>query len=362
MPKRMSNHSTYIIAEAGVNHNGSLQRAFDLVDAAAEAKADAVKFQTFKAEKLATSTAPKAQYQVNQTGSSESQYMMLKKLELDEESHLKIKDRCNLKGIQFLSTPFDISSLHFLVQKLDIQKLKIPSGEITNAPLLLEAAKTGKPIIISTGMCTMEEVQVALGVLAFGHTKSNQKPDPDNFQAAFESIEGKKYLQNNVTLLHCTTAYPTPLDEVNLKVIDTMASTFGLRVGYSDHTIGISVPTAAVARGAAVIEKHFTMDKSLPGPDHRASLDPDELKTMVATIRQVEEALGQSKKSPTPSEIENRDIVRKSLVAIKDIQSGEIFSENNIDIKRPGTGISPLKYWDWIGKKAEKDFKAEELL
>jgi N-acetylneuraminate synthase len=358
----MSNPSTYIIAEAGVNHCGSLKRAFDLVDAAAEAKADAVKFQTFKTEKIVISNAPKAEYQINQTGSSESQYMMLKKLELDEESHLQIKDRCTLKGIQFLSTPFDISSLHFLVQTLDIPKLKIPSGEITNAPLLLEAAETEKPLIISTGMCTMDEVQVALGVLAFGYTKSDQKPETEKFQTAFESIEGKKFLQNNITLLHCTTAYPTPFDEVNLKAIDTMAKTFGLPVGYSDHTIGISVPTAAVARGAVVIEKHFTMDKSLPGPDHRASLDPDELKIMVATIRQVEEALGQPNKSPTPSEIENRDIVRKSLVAIKDIKSGEIFSENNIDIKRPGTGISPLKYWDWIGKKAEKDFKAEELL
>jgi N-acetylneuraminate synthase len=358
----MSDPNTYIIAEAGVNHNGSLQRAFNLVDAAAEAKANAVKFQTFKAENLAIKTAPKAQYQVNQTGSSESQYMMLKKLELDEENHLKIKDRCNLKGIQFLSTPFDISSLHFLIQKLDIPKLKISSGEITNAPLLLEAAKTGKPLIISTGMCTMEEVQVALGVLAFGYIKPEQKPDPEYFLTAFDSVEGRKCLQNNVTLLHCTTAYPTPYNEVNLKVIDTMASTFGLRVGYSDHTIGISVPIAAVARGAEVIEKHFTMDKSLPGPDHRASLDPVELKTMVTTIRQVEEALGQAKKTPTPSEIENRDIARKSLVAIKDIQSGEIFSEDNIDAKRPGTGISPLKYWDWIGKKAEKDFNAEELL
>jgi N-acetylneuraminate synthase len=358
----MSVRSTYVIAEAGVNHNGSLQRAFELVDAAAEAKADAVKFQTFKAEKLAISTAPKAEYQVNQTGSSESQYMMLKKLELDEESHFKIQDRCNLKGIQFLSTPFDINSLHFLAQTLDIPKLKIPSGEITNAPLLLKAASTGKPIIISTGMCTMEEVQVALELLAFGYTKSDQKPGPENFQIAFKSIEGRNALQNNVILLHCTTAYPAPYEEVNLRVIDTMASTFGLRVGYSDHTTGILVPIAAVARGAVVIEKHFTVDKSLPGPDHQASLDPDELKAMTISIRQVEKALGQSNKYPTPSEIENREIVRKSLVATKDIRAGEVFTENNIDSKRPGSGISPLKYWEWLGKKAERDFKAEDLL
>jgi len=358
----MSKPNTYIIAEAGVNHDGSLQRALDLVDVAAEAKADAVKFQTFKAEKLVTSTAPKAKYQVKQTGSSESQFMMLKKLELNKESHLKIREQCNLKGIQFLSTPFDIYSLHFLVQTLGIPKIKIPSGEITNGPLLLEAAKTGKPLIISTGMCNMEEVQVALGVIAFGGTRSDQKPDLKKFNIAFESIEGKNYLKKNVTLLHCTSAYPTPFNEVNLKVMDTMASTFNLRVGYSDHTLGTSVSIAAVARGAEVIEKHFTLDKSLQGPDHQASLDPDELKTMIATIRQIEVALGQPQKYPTPSEIKNRDIVRKSLVSNQDIQSGEIFSEKNIDVKRPGTGTSPLKYWDWIGQKAEKDFKAEELL
>jgi N-acetylneuraminate synthase len=359
----MSDRSTYIIAEAGVNHNGSLQQAFDLVDAAAEAKADAVKFQTFRAEKLAISAAPKAKYQVNQTGASESQYMMLKKLELDEERHFKIRDRCDLKKIQFLSTPFDTKSLHLLAQTLDIPIIKIPSGEITNAPLLLEAASTEKPLIVSTGMCTMEEVETALGVLAFGYAKSGDKPPGlKNFQTAFESIEGKNALKKNVVLLHCTTAYPTPYEEVNLKVLDTMATTFGLPVGYSDHTMGISVPVAAVARGAVVIEKHFTMDKSLPGPDHQASLDPDELKTMVISIRQIEKALGQPKKFPVPSEIENRDIARKSLVATRDIRAGEIFSESNIDIKRPGNGISPLEYWGWLGKTADRDFKKDDLI
>jgi N-acetylneuraminate synthase len=358
----MSVQSTYVIAEAGVNHNGSLRRAFELVDLAAKSKADAVKFQTFKTEKLAVSTAPKAEYQIKQTGSSDSQFMMLKKLELREEDHFKIRDRCNLKGIQFLSTPFDIESIDFLVQKLNISKLKIPSGEITNAPLLLKAAESGKPLIVSTGMCTMEEVEVALGILAFGYTKSGHKPGSENFKAAFESIEGRNALRKNVILLHCTTAYPAPFEEVNLRVMDTMAATFDLRVGYSDHTLGISVPLAAVARGAVVVEKHFTLDKTLPGPDHQASLNPDELKTMVLSIRQVEKALGQSNKIPTPSELENRDIARKSLVATKDIRTGEIFNKKNIAVKRPGNGISPIEYWDWLGKKAERDFKAEDFL
>lgn len=359
----MGIRSTYVIAEAGVNHNGSLQRAFELVDAAAEAKADAVKFQTFKAEKLAISTSQKAEYQISQTGSSESQFVMLTKLELSEDSHFKIRDRCNLKGIQFLSTPFDINSIDFLSKKMDIPRLKIPSGEITNAPLLLKAACSGKPLIVSTGMCTIEEIEIALGVLAFGFTKSGQSvPGLENFQSAFKSIEGRDALRHNVILLHCTTAYPAPYEEVNLKTMDTLASTFGLPVGYSDHTMGISVPIAAVARGAVVIEKHFTVDKSLSGPDHQASLNPDELKAMIISIRQVEKMLGQSNKYPTPSEIANRDIVRKSLVATKDIRAGEIFTENNIDIKRPGNGVSPLKYWDWLGKKAERDFKAEDLL
>jgi N-acetylneuraminate synthase len=360
--ERMSIHNTYVIAEAGVNHNGSLQRAFELVDAAVEAKADAVKFQTFKAEKLAVKTAPKAEYQIDQTGSSESQFMMLKNLELDESSHFKIRDRCQSKGVQFLSTPFDISSVDFLAHSLNIPRLKIPSGEITNAPLLLKAAGTGKPLIVSTGMCTMKEVEVALGVLAFGYMKSSIDPGPENFQIAFESLEGKNALRRNVTLLHCTTAYPAPFDEVNLKILDTMASVFGLPIGYSDHTTGIAVSIAAVALGAVVIEKHFTMDKSLSGPDHQASLDPDELKAMVISIREVEKALGQFNKFPTPSEIKNRDIARKSLVASNDIRVGEVFSENNIDIKRPGNGMSPLKYWDLLGKKAERDFKAEDFL
>ncbi len=358
----MSIQSTYVIAEAGVNHNGNLQRAFELVDAAAEAKADAIKFQTFKAEKLALSKAPKAEYQISQTGSSESQLAMLKQLELHENSHFKIRDRCNLKGIQFLSTPFDNNSLDFLTKTLKIPKLKIPSGEITNAPLLLKATASGKPLIVSTGMCEMEEVEIALGVLAFGFTKLRNKPSAGSFKIAFESPEGKKALRDNITLLHCTSAYPAPIEDVNLKTMETMASVFGLQVGYSDHTLGILVPIAAVARGAVVIEKHFTMDKSLPGPDHQASLDAEELKAMVKAIREVEKALGQSNKFSTPSEIENRNVARKSLVTSKNIKAGEVFTENNIDIKRPGNGISPLQYWDWLGKKAERDFKADELL
>ncbi|MEK9627534.1 MAG: N-acetylneuraminate synthase [Nitrospinota bacterium] len=358
----MSSKSIYVIAEAGVNHNGNLKRAIEMVDAAAEAKVDAIKFQTFKAEKLALSQAPKADYQINQTGSSESQLEMLRKLELDKNSHFKIQDRCNLKGIQFLSTPFDQNSLNFLIQSLKVPKLKIPSGEITNAPLLLKAAASGKPLIVSTGMCDMEEVKIALGVLAFGFTKSGNKPNIESFKNAFESPEGKYALRNSITLLHCTSAYPAPFEDVNLKTMETMASVFGLPVGYSDHTSGISVSIAAVACGAVVIEKHFTMDKTLPGPDHQASLDPEELKALVKAIREVEKALGVSNKFATPSEIENREIARKSLVTTQNIKMGELFTENNIDIKRPGNGISPLQYWDWIGKKAERDFKANELI
>lgn len=353
---------TYIIAEAGVNHNGSAEMAIRLIDVAAEAGADAVKFQTFKAEKIVSRQAPKAEYQTQTTGSAESQYEMIKKLELDEPTHKVLIDHCNKRGIQFLSTPFDLESVDLLVDTLKLPTLKLPSGEITNAPLLLKTARSGKPVILSTGMSTLAEIEMALGVLAYGYTQPEDKPSFTAFQDAYCSEKGREALGKNVILLHCTTEYPAPFADVNLQAMDIMRDTFGLPTGLSDHTPGIAISIAAVARGASVIEKHFTLDRDLPGPDHRASLEPEELKAMVRSIRQVEAALGTAHKTPAPSEIKNRSVVRKSLVAARDICKDEQFSEENLTVKRPGTGISPMYYWDWIGKVAGKDYKQDETV
>jgi N-acetylneuraminate synthase len=354
--------SVYIIAEAGVNHNGSIDMAKLLIDEAVEAGADAVKFQTFKAEKLATPTAPKARYQTNTTDSQETQYEMLKKLEMDDEFHQIVIEYCLLKSIQFLSTPFDIESLHLLNNKYNIPLIKLSSGDITNGPLLLSAARTGKPIILSTGMSTIGEIEAALGVLAFGYLDKKGQPSLISFEEAFRSIPGQEELKRNVSILHCTTEYPAPFSEVNLNIIDTFKSAFGLRVGYSDHTTGVAVPIGAVAKGATIIEKHFTLDKKLPGPDHKASLEPDELKIMVRSIREIECALGNSIKRVTESESKNVPIARKSIVAGSFIKKGESFTYDNLAIKRPGTGISPLKFWDILGKRAEKDYEEDEVI
>jgi len=351
---------TYIIAEAGVNHNGSVDLAKQLIDVAAAAGADAVKFQTFKAEKVVSVNAAKAEYQQQTTGVGESQLEMIKKLELSEEAHKQLMQYCNNKGIDFLSTPFDIDSLHFLVDKMNLARIKIPSGEITNAPFLLEIALTQKPVILSTGMSTLGEVELALSVLAFGYLKREQKPSYHGFLQAYSAAEGQQVLKDKVTLLHCTTEYPAPFSDVNLSAMDTLKSAFNLPVGLSDHTVGIAVPVAAVARGAEVIEKHFTMDKNLPGPDHKASLEPGELKMMVDSIRQVEQALGTTIKTPASSEIKNMSIARKSLVAAKPIKAGEAFTEDNMTIKRPGDGISPGFYWELLGKKALNNYKEDE--
>lgn len=350
----------YIIAEAGVNHNGSLQMAKELIDVAAQAGADAVKFQTFKADLLVSKEAEKAAYQQRNTGNDESQYMMLKKLELNEDAHNILAKHCAASGIQFLSTPFDSTSLSLLANQLDMPYIKIPSGEITNAPFLLEIARTGKHVILSTGMSTLAEVEAALGVLAFGFLHCSQKPSLQAFEQAYTTNAGQAIIQRKVSLLHCTTEYPAPFEEVNLKAMDTLKSAFGLQVGYSDHTEGIAVPVAAAARGAAIIEKHFTLDKNLPGPDHRASLEPAELALLVRSIRQVEESLGCGIKQPTKSEYKNRLVARKSLAAAQDIQQGEYLSESNLTIKRPGTGLSPFYYWNLLGKKASKDYKRDE--
>jgi N-acetylneuraminate synthase len=357
--------SIFIIAEAGVNHNGEPDLAFKLVDAAAEAGVDAVKFQTFNAVNLATKIAKKANYQQSLTASDESQLDMLKRLELTYSVQQELFAYCNKKGIHFLSTPFDKASLRFLVKNLGLKMLKISSGDLTDAPLLLESAKSGCKLMISTGMATLGEVEEALSVIAFGLlgcSAGYDKPSRSLFWEAYKSPEGKAALSEYVTLLHCTTEYPAPLQDINLKAMEVMRKAFGLSVGYSDHSVGITVPVVAASLGATIIEKHFTLDRSLPGPDHRASLSPEELKEMVWSIRTVEEVLGDGRKSPMASEFKNRGIARKSLIAACDIKQGDIFTENNLVTKRPGTGVSPMKYWEVLGQASPKDYSEDEII
>lgn len=352
----------FIIAEAGVNHNGSLTKAKRLIDVAAQAGADAVKFQTFLAHRIVSKNAAKAEYQKVTTDETESQLEMIKKLELKESDHRKLIEHCLSRKIQFLSAPFDLESIELLAGTFDLPCLKIPSGEITDAPFLLAAAQSGKNVILSTGMSTLEEIEVALGVLAFGYAGLKKRPASADFKKAYCSKRGRRLLKEKVILLHCTTEYPTPFDEVNLKAMETMRKAFGLPVGLSDHTRGIAVAIAATALEAVVIEKHFTLDHSLPGPDHRASLEPEELKEMIKSIRQVEKALGSSRKNPTASEIKNLRIVRKSIVAAEQIQKGDLYSHLNITCKRPGNGISPMKYWELLDKPSRKKYARDELI
>lgn len=331
----MSNH-VFIIAEAGVNHNGDINLAKRLIEEAAKAGADAVKFQTFKASKLVTKDAKMAVYQEQNTGVIESQYDMLKKLELDYEDYPELIKHCEENNIQFMSSPFDIESLEFLSQ-YNLAYMKIGSGEITNIPLLRAVAKSSKRVILSTGMSNIGDIERALLTLS--------EEDLDE-----------------IILLHCNTEYPTPYEDVNLNVMKTLERVFAVRVGYSDHTIGIEVPIAAVALGATVIEKHFTLDKHMEGPDHKASLESSELKQMVQSIRNIEKSIGSTVKTPTQSEIKNRDIARKSIVASRKIIIGETYTEENLTVKRPGTGISPVM-WDFvIGRKAIKSFEEDELI
>lgn len=329
-------NKTYIIAEAGVNHNGDISIAKKLIDAAADAGADAVKFQTFRAERLVCRNAKKADYQMETTDKAESQFEMLKKLELSYDMHIELISYCNRRGIQFLSTPFDVESLKML-EELNVPIIKLPSGEITNYPLLVAAAETKKPVILSTGMSNLDEIAEAIYVL-------------------------KENGSEKIVLLHCNTEYPTPMKDVNLRAMDTMRERFHLQVGYSDHTLGTEVPIAAAALGAAVIEKHFTIDKNMKGPDHKASLEPDQLKAMVAAIRNIEAALGSREKGVTPSEEKNREVARKSIVAARDIRKGEKFSEVNLTTKRPGNGISPMRWNEMLGKTADRDYKKDELI
>lgn len=330
--------STFIIAEAGVNHNGSLSLACRLVEEAARAGADAVKFQTFRADSLVAHHAPKADYQRQTTPFEESQYEMLKRLELTYQDHVELMKFCRCVGIQFLSSPFDIASVELLAA-LGMNVFKIPSGEITNLPYLRRVGGLGREIILSTGMTEVDEIGAALGVLENAGTPKEK-----------------------ITLLHCTSEYPTPMADVNLRAMQSIGKVFGVRVGYSDHTEGVEVPIAAVALGATVIEKHFTLERTLPGPDHRASLEPKELRIMVTAIRNIESALGSQNKAPTVSELKNRSIARKSIVAARPIRQGEVLSEANLTAKRPGIGLSPMLWDSVVGLKAARNYFTDELI
>ena len=358
LPPSSTQPATFIIAEAGVNHNAELDMALRLVEVAAQAGANAVKFQTFTAAELVSVHAPKADYQKNTTSNDESQFDMIRKLELDHPTHQRLAQQCQQCGIEFLSAPFDLLSLDFLLDEMQLTTLKIPSGEISNAPLLYRAASRGVQIILSTGMATLGEVEQALAVLAAGYL--NRSPSDATFRAAYACPEGQQQLRQKVTLLHCTSEYPAPFDSINLRAMETLGSAFVLPVGLSDHSAGITIPIAAVARGAVLIEKHFTLDRSLPGPDHHASLDPAQLTEMVSAIRSVEMALGDGCKIPAVSELKNRDVVRKRLVALTDIPRGTTFSETNLGMKRPGNGRSPMEYWQWLGRRAKVDYQAGE--
>jgi N-acetylneuraminate synthase len=354
---------TLIIAEAGVNHNGSEKLALELVDAAYQAGANIVKFQTFKAKNLVTAKASQADYQIKNTKKEESQLTMLSRLELSYEFHHELVKYCNELGIEFLSTAFDSESLNFLVNDLGLKRLKIPSGELTNAPLVLQHAQTGADLIVSTGMSTLAEVEAALGVISFGYlTQDNTIPSLEAFQTAYLSKEGQALLKAKVTVLHCTTEYPAPMAEINLKAMDTLSSAFKLTVGYSDHSAGILIPIAAVARGAKIIEKHFTLNKKMEGPDHKASLEPNELADMVKGIRSIELAIGDGLKGPSQSEIKNKTIARKSLVAIKNIAIGERFDSENLGIKRPGDGVSPYRYWELLNTKSTESYQKDQVI
>ncbi len=360
-PAADASGSVYVIAEAGVNHNGSLDLALDLVDAAAHAGADAVKFQSFRSEDLATDEAPKARYQVKATGREGSQLDMLRALEMDAAAHRALMHRCRRRGVDFLSSPFDLKSLRLLVGALRVPVVKIPSGEITNGPLLLEAASSGRRIILSTGMCTLADVETALGVLAFGFSaRRGERPSRAAFAAAYRSAAGQARLRRQVAVLHCVTDYPARAEDVNLRAMDTLRASFGLAVGLSDHSLGIAVPIAAAARGARVIEKHVTLDRTLPGPDHRASLEPEEFRAMVEGIRQVEKALGDGAKLPTPAELRNQAVCRKFLVAARRIRKGERYAADNITSKRSLSGRSPMEYWTLLGQRAARALKRDE--
>ena len=358
----MSTGQVYIIAEAGVNHNGDMELARKLVRVGADAGVNAVKFQTFRPEKVVTKTADKAAYQKLTTDAQESQLEMIRKLTLQDKDYIELQQLCKECGLDFISTPFDDDSLHFLVSSVDMPFIKLPSGEITNAPLLAETAHTQKPIVLSTGMATLGDVEKSLAVLAYGYMRNDFPASYWAAQEAYMSIEGQNILREKVRLLHCTTQYPAPASQANLRTIETMRKAFGLPVGYSDHTEGITIPIAAVSMGACIIEKHFTLDRDMPGPDHKASLEPDELKAMVKAIRTTEQAMGNGVKIPAQAEVPNINIARKSLVAARDIKHHEIFTLENLTAKRTGEGISPMDIWHVLGETAKRAYEEDEII
>jgi N-acetylneuraminate synthase len=354
---------TLIIAEAGVNHNGDLARATALVEAAARAGADIIKFQSFRADRLATADAAKASYQQATTGTAQSQLEMLRALELSQSDEEQVAAACSAAGITYMSTPFDADSATHLVRRIGVSTLKVGSGDLTNAPLLLHLARFQLPIILSTGMATLAEVEEALGVIAFGYLADASAPPTrrDFADLLLDRITWAE-LRSKVTLLHCTTEYPAAPHSINLRAMATLKAAFGLEVGFSDHSRGIHIATAAVALGATVIEKHLTLDRSLPGPDHHASIEPDQLAAMIASVRDVELALGDGHKLPAAEEIANRLVARRSLVASRSIRRGEQLSEANLGVKRPGGGIPAIEYWAYLGKKSDRDYAPDEAL
>jgi len=365
----------HIIAEAGVNHNGNIDQAMALVDAAADAGADSVKFQTFRAETLATARAPKAAYQQARTGPESGQRAMLKALELSADAHQLLHAHASTRGIEFLSTPFDEESLRYLAEELGLTTIKLGSGEVTNGPLLVAAGRTGCNVILSTGMSTEAEVGEALGALVFGYREAAATPSKRVLQDLIRDTPLPSDVADRITLLHCTTAYPAPAAHANLRAMQTMTDRFGVSTGLSDHTTGTEVTLIAAGLGPTIIEKHLTLDRTLPGPDQAASLEPDEFAAMVRDIRRVEAGkhddqtredtgtiLGDGQKRPMPSEIENIIVARKSLVAMAALRRGELFDENSLGVKRPGDGISPMEYWHWLGHPAARDYAVDELI
>jgi len=352
----------YIIAEAGVNHNGSFDMAIKLVELAASTGADAVKFQTFNPEALATTNAPKADYQREAVPEDNSMLTMLQKLQLNEEEYYRLQERCKSLGIAFLSTPFDLESMRFLVDKMGLKKIKIGSGDVTYAPLLLETAKRGCSVILSTGMSTLGEIEAALAVLSYGYLNTKFPTSYEEIMQHFYAKRPWALLREKVVLLHCVSNYPAAFEEANLSVLATLRQAFGLKVGYSDHTLGIEAPIAAVALGAEVIEKHITLDNTLPGPDHKASLEGNAFKQMVDAIRHIEKAIGESYKAPAPSEIQMAKIARRAIVANKKIAKNHLLSLGDLAYKRPGVGLSPMLCWDLVGTKAVLDYEADQCI
>jgi len=357
-PKR-----TQIIAEAGVNHNGSIDIALELVKIAKKIGVDTIKFQTFTAESLVTKKAEKADYQKQQTGGNESQYDMLKKLELSRENHILLINACNDLGIEFLSTPFDLDSLDFLCDDLKLNTIKIGSGDLTNAPLLYAAAQKGVKLIVSTGMADLFDIEEAMGVITLGYSNSPPEfPTPDDFRKAWADPGLRTKTLNNVSLLQCTSNYPADPANSNLNAMVLLGQIFGTQFGFSDHTQGNAVSLAATALGATIIEKHITLDNSMPGPDHQASSEPKEFASLIEDIRKVDSALGDGIKTPNATEYGTAQIARKSLIALTDIKAGETFTQENLGIKRPGTGCRPIQWWDMLGNVAIRDYTEEDLI